>query len=132
MIDYRDTIARDIAPVRPLMKPSRRVWLLVPIGLILATTAPFVNGTRGDLIAYAPLLTWGATALQSLLGLWLLALSAWLLESIGHTDLRHVEPWVNDLATRLGYSEEQLQALMQEVPAVYAADRVWWLMEQFE
>jgi hypothetical protein len=71
---YRELIARDIAPVRPLMKPSRRVWLLVPIGLMLAATAPFVNGTRGDLIAYAPLLTWGATALQSLLGLWLLAL----------------------------------------------------------
>jgi hypothetical protein len=71
---YRDAIVNDIAPVRPLMKPSRRVWLLVPIGLLLASTAPLVNGTRGDLIAYAPLLTWGATALQSVLGLWLLAL----------------------------------------------------------
>ena len=32
------------------------------------------NGSRGDLHAYAPLLTWGATGLQALLGLWLLAL----------------------------------------------------------
>lgn len=71
---YRDAIVRDIAPVRPLLKPSRRVWMLVPIGLLLAVTAPFVNGIRGDLIPYAPLLTWGVTGLQAILGLWLLAL----------------------------------------------------------
>lgn len=75
---YRETIAGDIAPVRPLPKPSRRVWLLVPVGLMLAATAPFINGMRGDLLAlpyaYAPLLTWGATGLQAMLGLWLLAL----------------------------------------------------------
>jgi hypothetical protein len=73
---YRDTIVGDIAPVRPLPKPSRRVWLLVPIGLMLAATAPFINGIRGDLLSlpYAPLLTWGATGLQAMLGLWLLAL----------------------------------------------------------
>ena len=71
---YRDTIVGDLAPVRPLPKPSRRVWLLVPIGLMLAATAPFVNGIRGDLLPFAPLLTWGATGLQTMLGLWLLAL----------------------------------------------------------
>jgi hypothetical protein len=71
---YREAIVGDLAPVRPLMKPSRRVWLLVPIGLLLAATAPFVNGIRGDLSPYAPLLTWGATGLQAIFGLWLLAL----------------------------------------------------------
>jgi len=71
---YRDAIVSDLAPVRPLSKPSRRVWLLVPIGLMLAATAPFVNGIRGDLLPFAPLLTWGATGLQTMLGLWLLAL----------------------------------------------------------
>jgi hypothetical protein len=71
---YRDAIIDDLAPVRPLSKPSRRVWLLVPIGLLLAATAPFVNGIRGDLLPFAPLLTWGATGLQAMLGLWLLAL----------------------------------------------------------
>jgi len=71
---YRDAIVSDLAPVRPLPKPSRRVWLLVPIGLMLAATAPFVNGIRGDLLPFAPLLTWGATGLQTMLGLWLLAL----------------------------------------------------------
>jgi hypothetical protein len=73
---YRDAIVGDLAPVRPLAKPSRRVWLLVPVGLMLAATAPFINGIRGDLLSlpYAPLLTWGATGLQAMLGLWLLAL----------------------------------------------------------
>jgi hypothetical protein len=71
---YRDAIAGDLAPVRPLPKPSRRVWLLAPIGLMLAATAPFLNGIRGDLLPFAPLLTWGATGLQAMLGLWLLAL----------------------------------------------------------
>lgn len=75
---YRETIAGDIAAVRPLPNPSRRVWLLVPIGVMLAATAPFINGIRGDLLAlpeaYAPLLIWGATGVQSMLGLWLLAL----------------------------------------------------------
>jgi hypothetical protein len=71
---YREAIVADLAPVRPLPKPSRRVWLLVPIGLMLAATAPFLNGMRGDLLPFAPLLTWGATGLQAMLGLWLLAL----------------------------------------------------------
>ncbi len=48
--------------------------MLVPLGLLLAATAPVLNGQRGDLGAYTPLLTWGVTGLQSLLGLWLLAL----------------------------------------------------------
>jgi hypothetical protein len=71
---YREQIVGNLAPVRPLPKPSHRVWMLVPIGVLLATTAPLMNGSRGDLGAYGPLLTWGATALQSLLGVWLLAL----------------------------------------------------------
>jgi hypothetical protein len=71
---YREQIVGSLAPVRPLAKSSRRVWTLVPLGLLLAATASWLNGSRGDLHDYSPLLTWGATGLQSLLGLWLLAL----------------------------------------------------------
>ena len=73
-VTYQEHIVNSLAPVRPLATPLRRAVMLVPAGLVLATTAPLVSGGRGDLYAYAPLLTWGATALQSLLGLWLLAL----------------------------------------------------------
>jgi hypothetical protein len=71
---YRDEIVNTLVPVRPLPKPSRRVWMLVPLGLLLAVTAPLLNGNRGDLDLYSPLLTWATTAVQSLIGLWLLAL----------------------------------------------------------
>jgi len=71
---YREQIVGSLTPVRPLPAPGRRVWMLVPLGLLLAVTAPGLSGPRGDLSAYSPLLTWGITGLQSLLGLWLLAL----------------------------------------------------------
>jgi hypothetical protein len=71
---YREQIVGSLTPVRPLATSSRRTWMLVPLGLLLAATAPLLTGPRGDLGAYAPLLTWGITGLQSLLGLWLLAL----------------------------------------------------------
>jgi hypothetical protein len=71
---YREQIVGSLTPVRPLPTPSRRVWMLVPLGLLLAATAPLLNGQRGDLGAYTSLLTWGITGLQSLLGLWFLAL----------------------------------------------------------
>lgn len=72
---YREQIAASLAPVRPLAPPARRVWMLVPPGVLLAAAAPLVNGSRGDLDLYAPLLTWGVTGLQTLAGLWLLALA---------------------------------------------------------
>jgi hypothetical protein len=75
MSTYREQIVGSLMPVRPLPTPSRRVWTLVPLGLLLAAAAPFLNGARGDLDAYTPLLTWGLTGLQSVVGLWLLALA---------------------------------------------------------
>src|SRR5688572_27530465 len=71
---YREQIAATLTPVRPLAPSSRRAWMLVPLGVLLAVSATLVNGQRGDLDLYTPLVTWGITALQSLLGLWLLAL----------------------------------------------------------
>lgn len=71
---YRDEIVASLAPVRPLAAPARRMGMLLPLGVLLAATAPWLSGGRGDLAAYAPFLTWGAAALQSLLGLWILAL----------------------------------------------------------
>lgn len=71
---YREQIVGSLTPVRPLSAPSRRTWMLVPFALLLVVTAPVLNGQRGDLSAYTPLLTWGLTALQSVLGLWLLGM----------------------------------------------------------
>jgi hypothetical protein len=48
--------------------------MLVPLGVVVAASGPLVLGGRRDLDAYRPLVTWGATGVQTLLGLWLLAL----------------------------------------------------------
>jgi hypothetical protein len=72
---YRDEIVGSLTPVRPLPPPLHRAWTLLPPALLLATAAPLLIGQRGDLERYAPLLTWGVTGLQALLGLWLLTLA---------------------------------------------------------
>ena len=61
-------------------------------------------------------------------GLRLLVLSAIILRSIGHADLKRVEPWVNRLASQLGYTQERLQALAEEVLAEYRKDRGWGMV----
>jgi hypothetical protein len=72
--DLRARIAGDLEPVRPLARPSRRVWMLVPIGLLVAITTPLMNGLRPDLASVTPIVSWGLTAMQALLGIWILAL----------------------------------------------------------
>lgn len=71
---YRDQIVATLEPVRPLLPPAKRMWLLMPLGVLLVAFGPVISGGRGDLRDYAPLLTWIATVLQSTLGLWLLTL----------------------------------------------------------
>ena len=61
-------------------------------------------------------------------GLRLLVLSAIILRSIGHADLKRVEPLVNALASQLGYTQERLQALVGEVLAEYRKDRGWGMV----
>jgi len=71
---YRQQIVGSLTPVRPLAGPGRRLWMLAVPALLLAVAASIVTGMRGDLRAYAPLLTWGMTLVQAVLGMWLLAL----------------------------------------------------------
>ena len=71
---YREQIVSGLEPVRPLASPSRRVWMLVPLGVLFVASVPLLTGSRRDLVAYSPLITWVATGVQSLAGLWLLAL----------------------------------------------------------
>ncbi|HII06557.1 MAG TPA: CHAT domain-containing protein, partial [Methanotrichaceae archaeon] len=62
-------------------------------------------------------------------GLGLVTLSATILGSIGHADLKKVEPWVNQLASKLNYTQEQFDAMIQEVKESYDRDRGWGLIE---
>jgi hypothetical protein len=119
---YRDEIVGSLAPVRPLGAPSRRVWLLIPLGLTMAASAPLLNGVRGDLTAYAPLLTWGATGVQALVGLWLLVLG--FREAVPG---RNVSWPVLSLATGFAASLVIAITLVTNAasPTVVAAARAW-------
>ncbi|MEA2045671.1 MAG: hypothetical protein U9N48_04010, partial [Euryarchaeota archaeon] len=56
-------------------------------------------------------------------GLRLVTLSAMILKEIGHADLKQVEPWVDDLASELGYSQDQFDAMYEEIAEAYQRDR---------
>jgi hypothetical protein len=73
--DLRAEITRSLVPVRPLPPPSRRLWMMLPLGLLVAVTTPLVSGIRVDLASQSPWLTWGLTALQALVGMWILGLA---------------------------------------------------------
>ena len=56
-------------------------------------------------------------------GLRLVPLSAMILKEIGHADIEQVEPWVNGLASDLEYSQEQCEAMYEEMTESYRRDR---------
>ena len=56
-------------------------------------------------------------------GLRLVTLSAMILKEIGHADIDRVEAWIDDLALELEYTQEQFEAMLQEVAESYRRDR---------
>jgi hypothetical protein len=73
--DLRAEIVASLTPVTPLARPSRRVWILIPLGVVAAATTPLVSGIRQDLLGSSMMVTWGLTGLQALLGIWILSLA---------------------------------------------------------
>lgn len=69
----RAAIARDLAPVRPLATPIARSALLVPLALLLLCAAPLTFNFRVDLARLGWAIGWGASSLQIVLGLALVA-----------------------------------------------------------
>lgn len=76
MIDerLRAAIAADLAPVRPLSSPWRRVMVLLPFALLLLLAAPVVFEFR-DLSPLGWLWSWGASIAQTAAGLAIAALA---------------------------------------------------------
>ena len=64
-------IAADLRPVRPTGTPGRRVVWWAPLALAAAAGVPLVVGLRADAPALGPVVTWGASAAQLALGVWL-------------------------------------------------------------
>jgi hypothetical protein len=69
----RDAIARELKPVRPLAPPHLRVLLVAPLALVLLILAPAVFSVRGDTVRLGWMLSWGASFLETLLGLGIIA-----------------------------------------------------------
>jgi hypothetical protein len=67
-----DRVRVDIASVRPLASPSRRVLALVPLALILFLGPPLYHHWRENLTQLPVWASWGLSALESLGGIALL------------------------------------------------------------
>jgi hypothetical protein len=67
-----DRVRVDIAPVRPLASPSRRVLALVPLALILFLGPPTYHHWRENLAQLPAWASWGMSVLESLGGIALL------------------------------------------------------------
>ena len=67
--ELRDLIARDLRPVTALASPLRRSTSLLPVAIALLVASALVFGFRRDADRIGPVLTWGASTAQMLLGL---------------------------------------------------------------
>jgi len=76
----RDTVARDLAPVRPLAPPWRRTLAFAPLGVLLVGASPLVWGLRVNLESLPWWASWGLSGAQALAGL--LVVGASLRESV--------------------------------------------------
>ena len=68
-VELRALIARDLRPVAPLATPTRRSLQLMPVAVALLFAAVVIFGLRRDAGRIGPVLTWGASTLQMILGL---------------------------------------------------------------
>jgi hypothetical protein len=62
-------------------------------------------------------------------GLHLIVLSSMIFRTIGHSEQKRIESWVNGLASELKYTQEQFDTMLQEVAESYQRDRGWGLIE---
>jgi hypothetical protein len=73
--ELRARIADDLTRVEPLEPPMQRAIGLVPVAIVLLVAAVLIFGLRRDAGRLGPMLTWGASTLQMLLGLVLVAMA---------------------------------------------------------
>lgn len=64
-------VGGNLRPIRPLASPGRRALLLLPLGIALIVGVPAFWGWRSNFAALGPLLAWGLSGLQALVGLWI-------------------------------------------------------------
>jgi len=70
-----DRVRTNLAPVRPLSSPSRRLFALVPLVLVLFLGPPMYYHWRENLAQMPGWASWGLSALESLGGIALMGLA---------------------------------------------------------
>jgi len=88
-----------------------------------------IGNPRGEAMTFAQLGIMSSKLDRSEEGLRLTALSAIILRSVGHADLKQVAPLVNNLASELQYTQEQFDFMAREVAESYRRDRGWSLID---
>src|SRR5207248_1249224 len=96
----RRIVASDLRPVTPLFTPARRVFIVLPIAVLVASVAASRYGRRDDFDQLGAILTWGFSILQWTLGLIVLGV-AFRLAVPGHGASRRVLWIVCGAATAL-------------------------------
>jgi hypothetical protein len=81
----RAAIAADLRAVTPLGPPAARIGWIVPVAIALLFCASLLFGVRRDALELGPLLSWGASTLEMVLALTLVA--AALREAVPGTTL---------------------------------------------
>jgi hypothetical protein len=90
--DLRESIARDLRPVKPLRAPSTRALLLVPLAAAIVFAVPALHFFRSDMSALGLVRAWGFSYAQAVAGIVIVALA--LRESIpGRSLSRAVLLW---------------------------------------
>jgi hypothetical protein len=97
----RDAVRGDLARVRPLRAPSVRALALAPLAAATLVCAVLLFSLRRDASLLGVSLTWGASAFQALLGVWLIALS--LRDAVPGREV-HLRALVTSIAIVLGFS----------------------------
>jgi hypothetical protein len=99
--ELRDAIRSDLDGVRHLRSPGIRALALAPLAAATLVCAVLVFSLRRDASVLGVSLTWGASALQALLGLWLIALA--LRNAVPGREVR-LRAFVTAMAIVLGFS----------------------------
>jgi len=97
----RDAVRADLRPIEPLRPPLQRALALVPLAAATLVCAVLVFSLRRDAVRLGWPLTWGASAMQGLLGVWLIVLA--LRDAVPGREL-HVKLLVTAIAIVLGFS----------------------------
>jgi len=88
-----------------------------------------IGDRAGEATTFAQLGIMASERGQIEVGLRLVALSAMIFGSIGHAQIKEVEPWVNGMTSQLNYTQEQIEAMLQEVAESRQRDRGASLIE---